>query len=223
MINHIAFIMDGNRRWAKKKNFSIFSGHKAGSRNIYNIIEYGRENGIKILTFYALSIENLSRDQKEINFLLKLVNFYLSSEKALKYFNESKIKLNFIGEWRDYFSRSLIEKIEIFLNKLNKEHFDITINIAICYSAKIEICNTIKKCLSLNEEINEINISKNLYIQDVDLLIRTSGEKRISNFCLWQIAYSELIFSEKMWPDFNKEDFNLAILEYKNRNRRYGK
>lgn len=223
MINHIAFIMDGNRRWAKDKNLNTFLGHKNGAKNIQNIIETGKENKVQILTFYTLSIENLSREEKEINFLLKLINFYVSSEKVLKYLNDNKIKINIIGEWRDYLSKPLVSKVENFLITVDKENFDIEVNVAICYSSRIEICNAAKKCLISNEELNEENISKNTYINDIDLLIRTGGEKRISNFCLWQISYSELIFSDKMWPSFNKEDFHLAILEYKNRNRRYGK
>ena len=226
---HIAIIMDGNGRWAKKRNQSRDYGHKAGKESVNKIVEACAELGIKNLTLFAFSTENWNRPKLEIDFLMKLL--LLSLNKELKSLNKNNIRFKTIGNLE-----KLPKKVTSYLNKVTKETQDntrMTLTLALNYGAREEIVNAIqvigdkvKNNLISLKNIDESVINQHLYthyLPDVDLLIRTSGEKRISNFLLWQIAYAELYFTKKLWPDFSKEDLYKAIVNYQKRERRFGK
>lgn len=218
---HLAIILDGNGRWAKKRGLPRSAGHKKGADNLIKIVKYCSEIGIKNLTVYAFSTENWSRPKEEVEYLMSLMMNHLKglSNKLSKY----NIKFKVIGEKR------LLDNI--ILNKINEVEINsnnntgMILNIAFNYGSKDEIINAIKGLIKDNVIISKENIDKYLYTSEsgnVDLLIRTSGEQRISNFLLWQIAYAELYFSNVYWPDFNKKELNKALESYSNRNRRYG-
>ena len=226
---HIAIIMDGNGRWAKKRNQSRDYGHKAGKESVNRIVEACAELGIKNLTLFAFSTENWNRPKLEIDFLIKLL--LLSLNKELKSLNKNNIRFKTIGNLERF-----PKKVASYLKKVTKETQDnnrMTLTIALNYGARKEIVNAIqaigdkvKNNLISLKNIDESVINQHLcthYLPDVDLLIRTSGEKRISNFLLWQIAYAELYFTKKLWPDFSKEDLYKAIVNYQKRERRFGK
>ncbi|NLJ87188.1 MAG: isoprenyl transferase [Epulopiscium sp.] len=225
---HIAIIMDGNGRWAKKKQQSRSFGHKAGTKALEKIIKAADSLGIAHLTVYAFSTENWNRPKEEVNSLMKLLNQYLN--QYLKDSKNSNIKIDVIGDISK-FDKDTQDKIKQ-LQELTYNKSGLNLHIALNYGSRDEITRAIKKIISdatkskINiEDINASLISNYLDtngIPDPDLLIRTSGEKRISNFLLWQIAYSELFFSEKLWPDFDENDLYEAIFEYQNRDRRYG-
>lgn len=225
---HIAFIVDGNRRWAKKNNLPVSEGHRKGLKNVLNITEECLELGIKVLTFYLFSTENWNRAKKEVNFLMRLAESTI--EKELENFHSRGIKFNAIGRI-DGLPLSLqkqIEKAEI-LTKNNKRA---VLNMALNYGGRLEIVDATKKIVQdalqgiiKVDELNENKFSQYLYssCSDPDLLIRTSGEIRVSNFLLWQIAYTEFYFTSTYWPDFGKEELHQAIKEYQQRERRIGK
>lgn len=226
---HVAVIMDGNGRWAKKHGFLRSIGHKNGVKSVREVVEASVELGISILTLYAFSTENWNRPKTEVNMLMELLVSALNKE--LPTFQKNNIQLQTIGE-----TDTLPSRCQTKLNEVIKKTSDNTglkLVLALSYSSKLEIVNSIKsiaqkiKNNTINpEDINESYISNELYTSaypDPDLLIRTSGEYRISNFLLWQIAYAELYFSPKLWPDFKKIDFFEAILDYQNRERRFGK
>lgn len=225
---HIAIIMDGNRRWAKQRNLDIKLGHKKGAENLEEIAKYCNKIGIKYLTVYAFSTENWKRTEDEVGALMILLQNYL--DKFSKKANEENIKLVVLGN---------IEKLNESLKKQIKEavkrtenNDGLVLNIAFNYGGRTEIVRATKEIaeqvkngkLDIND-INEEKIENALYTAgqpDPDLLIRTGGELRISNFLPWQIVYSEFYFTKKYWPDFNKNDLLEAIYEYQKRNRRYG-
>ncbi len=219
--NHVAFIMDGNRRWAKKKKCKIVDGHKKGSEIVKQIVKKSLEFNIKYLTFFSFSTENWSRSKDEILDLQTLLSFYLDSEE--ENFIKKKIKFSFIGEIDKFNNKikSKLKSLQILTESFNKLHF----TLALSYGSRSEIVNSIKK---LNKEISlltEADISKSLMTKDIpdpDLVIRTSGEMRLSNFLLWQVAYSELYFTKTLWPDFNTQRYVLALKNYINRKRRFG-
>ena len=225
---HIAIIMDGNRRWAKSKNMPATYGHKEGAETLRKMVRYAKEVGIKYMTVYAFSTENWSRSESEVDTLMKLFQEYLDNfaEKASK----NDIRINVIGT-RERLAQRLVESIEKAM-EITKNCTGITLNIALNYGARNEIVNAIKKITNgvVNnnitiEDIDEKLVSKNLYTQDIpdpDLVIRTSGELRLSNFLLWQLAYTEFLFVEKNWPEFEEKDLDYAIEEYSKRNRKYG-
>lgn len=227
--NHIAIIMDGNGRWAKQRNLPVSFGHKKGSENIRTIIQAAVEFEVKYLTIFAFSTENWNRPKDEVNNLMSLMRNYLKQEA--KSFVENDIRISICGS----LSRIDLElKEEILkLQEATKNNKKITLNVAFDYGGRAEIIDAFKKIIStidtkdnLLDILNEDLISKNLYNCDLpepDLIIRTAGEKRLSNFLLWQSIYSEFYFTDTLWPDFGKEDLRLAICEFKNRNRRYGK
>jgi len=226
---HVAVIMDGNGRWAKQKGMARVFGHKNGVKAVRETIEAAREVGIKVLTLYAFSTENWNRPKKEIDILMGLLVSSLKDE--LKSLQENNIRLQTIGQIQNLPKKAQRELQEV--THLTQNNTAMVLNLALSYGAREEIVNTIKKIskkvvnkqLSI-EEINENIINNHLYtftLPDVDFLIRTSGEKRISNFLLWQIAYAELYFTNVLWPDFRKEDFFKAILNYQQRERRFGK
>lgn len=226
---HVAIIMDGNGRWAKQKGMARVFGHRNGVKSVRETTEAARELGIEVLTLYAFSTENWKRPKKEINTLMSLLVSSLKDE--LGTLQKNDIKLQAIGQLVNLPKKAQKELNEVI--ELTKNNKSMILNLALSYGSREEIVNTIKniskkvvnKELSI-EEIDENIINNHLYtftLPDVDFLIRTSGEKRISNFLLWQIAYAELYFTEVLWPDFRKEDFFNAILDYQQRERRFGK
>ncbi len=227
--NHIAIIMDGNGRWAKKRNKSRDYGHKEGKKSVKKIVEVCAELGVKNLTLFAFSTENWNRPKLEIEILMKLLLTSLNEE--LETLNKNNIRFKTIGNLE-----KLPKKLLSYLTKVTKKTQNnnrMTLTLALSYGAREEIVyamqaigDKVKNNLISLKNIDESVINQHLYthyLPDVDLLIRTSGEKRISNFLLWQIAYAELYFTEKLWPDFSKEDLYEAIVNYQQRERRFGK
>jgi len=218
---HIAIIMDGNGRWAKKRGLPRTFGHRAGIKSVRAVIECCREIGVKCLTLYAFSAENWQRPRTEIFFLMSLLSEYL--KKELKELQENNIHLITSGD-----VSGLPEKIQKQIEEvscLTGANSKMTLNLALNYGSKQEIVNAIKGLVKSKKEITEKNLSQFLYTKDLpdpDLLIRTSGELRISNFMLWQIAYSELYFTPVLWPDFSKDELCKAIIDYQKRERRFG-
>ncbi|MDG2147102.1 MAG: isoprenyl transferase [Flavobacteriaceae bacterium] len=227
--NHLAVIMDGNGRWAKKRNKNRVFGHAKGVNAVRKIVEESIRLEIKYLTLYAFSTENWNRPEKEISILMQLLLKSLKNE--FKKFIKNKIKLNVIGNI-SLLPKSVKEELSYVLKKTSKNNH-LILTLALSYSGREEIQNAMKKiCVKVKnniipiEKIDQFTINEHLYTEnlpDVDLLIRTSGEKRISNFLLWQIAYAELYFSEVLWPDFNEKNLHEAILNYQKRERRFGK
>ena len=226
---HVAIIMDGNGRWAKGKGMSRIFGHKHALTAVRESIETAAEIGVEAISLYAFSTENWSRPKMEVDALMKLL--IQSLKKELPTFQKNEVKVNAIGN-----IESLPEKAQKTLEdvrELTKNNTRITLTLALSYGSREEIVNAIKKISkkvvnkSLDlEKIDENTINNHLYtfnLPDVDLMIRTSGEQRISNFLLWQIAYAELYFTDILWPDFRQEHFYDAIIEYQNRERRFGK
>ncbi|MFV0502662.1 MAG: polyprenyl diphosphate synthase [Lachnospirales bacterium] len=218
--NHIAIIMDGNGRWAKGKFLPKKAGHKKGAETLLDISKYCNAIGVKYLTVYAFSTENWKRDEKEVNTLMDLLNTYLDEFFITS--NADNARVTVIGDVSGL-SIKLQDKISkvIEATKYNK---GLTTVIAINYGGRDEIIRTAKKLVATGMEINEENFSKNLdlHMPDPDLLIRTSNELRLSNFLLWQLAYSEFYFTDVLWPDFSRKDLDDAIEEFNKRNRRYG-
>lgn len=227
--NHIAIIMDGNARWAKKRGLPVKFGHQQGSKSVQKIIKAAIELQIKYLTIFAFSTENWQRPKDEVDDLMSLMSSYLKSESDK--FIKNNIKVIISGNLENI-NDKMKEQI-LQLQDSTKENNAIILNVAFDYGSRKEIVDAFKKIISSmkNREnfadlIDENLISQNLYnpeIPNPDLIIRTSGEQRLSNFLLWQSAYSELYFTEKLWPDFDKDDLSLAIDEFKNRKRHYGK
>lgn len=227
--NHVAIIMDGNGRWAKTKGKPRVFWHKNGVTSVKQAIEGCAEIGINYLTLYAFSTENWNRPKLEVKTLMALL--VSSLKKELKTLQKNNIKLNTIGNIDNLPKKAQIELNEVI--EKTKNNTALTLTLALSYGSREEIVNVIKnisKKVVNNqlqfEEIDEKIINNHLYtfsLPDVDFLIRTSGEKRISNFLLWQIAYAELYFTNTLWPDFRKKDLFEAILNYQNRERRFGK
>ena len=220
-INHVAIIMDGNGRWGLKKKKSRNSGHKAGLNTVENIIKHTIKNNIKFLTLYAFSTENWKRPQKEISFLFNLLQSFLK-EKTNK-LNKNGIKLKIIGN-KSNFSNKL-KKALLNSEKITKNNKKLQINLALNYGAKNEILNAISLIKKKKISFTENNINKNLYTNDSpnpDILIRTGNTKRLSNFLLWQIAYTEIFFEKKLWPEFSTQDYNRILVQFKHLKRNFG-
>ena len=220
-INHVAIIMDGNGRWALKRNKPRNFGHEEGLKNISSVIDFAKKNKIKFLTLFVFSLDNWKRSKKEVVFLFNLLEKFL--DKNINKLIEKKIKIKSIGE-RKKLSKSLIDKIKK-VEKLSSVNFDITINLAFNYSSKIEIIRSFKKSIKQKKKITVNLIQKNLYtknIPDPELLIRTGGQNRLSDFMLWQMSYTELFFLKKLWPDFNANDFKKILNEYRKIKRNFG-
>ena len=220
-IKHVAIIMDGNGRWGIKNKGSRNLGHRAGLKTIELIIEETIKLNISYLTLYTFSTENWKRPQKEISYLFNLLENFLSTkiEKLIK----NKIKLKVIGDKKKFSLnlKKLLEKSEK-KTSINKK---LQINLALNYGSKEELLNAIKNINKKKEKINVKNINKNLYtkeIPDPDILIRTGNTKRLSNFLLWQIAYTEIFFEKKLWPDFKKQDYRKIINNFKTVKRNFG-
>ena len=219
-IKHVAIIMDGNGRWGINKGKSRNFGHKQGLKTVEKIIKESLKKKIRYLTLYAFSTENWKRPKKEINYLFSLLNNFLS--KQIKELNKEKIKFYVIGKKK--FNRKL-NKLLYYSEKLTSNNERLQINLALNYGSKSEIMSAIKLIKKKGQSLNEKNISKNLYtknIPDPDILIRTGNRKRLSNFLLWQLAYSEIFFEKKLWPDFTQKDFISIIKKYKNIKRNFG-
>ena len=219
-LKHVAIIMDGNGRWGIKHKNSRNEGHRAGLNTVEKIIKASIKQNIKFLTLYAFSTENWKRPKKEINFLFNLLVTFLQSK--IYELNKQNIKLKIIG------TKNFSKKINNLLNlseKKTSKNKKLQINLALNYGSKSELINAIKLVQKNNEKINEKSLSKYLQtknIPDPDILIRTGDTKRLSNFLLWQIAYTEIFFEKKLWPEFNENDFNRIVKNYKKIKRNYG-
>ena len=222
---HIAIIMDGNGRWAKKRLMPRISGHRKGLESVRTVISQCNELNIPFLTLFAFSTENWLRPQKEVNFLMSL--FWDAMKKESPALNKHNIRFKLIGD-RKVLTKKLIDKVNN-LEKMTEKNTGLTLSIAMNYGGKWDILYALKahqKKYHSNKSFTERSLAKNLslnFAPDPDLLIRTGGEKRISNFLIWQVAYTELYFTETLWPDFNKKAFIEALLEFQRRERRYGK
>ena len=219
-LNHVAIIMDGNGRWGLKYKSSRNEGHKAGLITVEKIIKESIKQKINFLTLFAFSTENWNRPRKEINYLFNLLeNFLLNKIDDL---HKQNIKLNIIGVKN--FSKKLNKLLSLSEKKTSK-NTTLQINLALNYGSKFEILNALKKLNKNNDNINEKNFQKHLQtrnIPDPELLIRTGNTKRLSNFLLWQLAYSEIFFEKKLWPDFNEKDYVRIIKNFKKIKRNFG-
>ena len=217
-LNHIAFIMDGNGRWGLSKNKGRNFGHLKGVETVKNIVKSSIKLNIPIITFYVFSSENWSRPKKEVDYLFKLIKNYFLSE--INQVISQGIKINILGE-----SKKLSKNLKLILKKtsnLTKKNKKIIVNLAINYGSKNEILYAIKRS---KKKMNLKNIEKNLYTKNLpnpDILIRTGGHQRLSNFMLWQLAYAELYFLKKLWPDFNHKDLKKIIAKFKKSKRNFG-
>lgn len=227
-MQHVAIIMDGNRRWAKEKNLPSAVGHKKGVDALKTAVQSCHKFGIKYLTVYAFSTENWNRKPEEVNFLMELLAHTIKNE--LKDLHENQVVINFIGDLT-----KLNKKLQKILNdavETTKNNTGVNLQIAFNYGSRDEMVNAVKNISQkvLNneisvDEISESTISNSLYtssIPDPDLLIRTGGELRVSNYLLWQIAYSEILVTLQYWPDFDEKSMSDAVIEFKNRQRRFG-
>ena len=228
MPKHIAIIMDGNRRWAKSKGKPISFGHKEGAKTLEKIVRYANKIGLEYITVYAFSTENWKRPQDEVNALMKLLRDYLKT--CIKRANKNNMKVRVIGDITGL-SEDLQEKI-IELEKASKDNTGINFTIALNYGSRDEMVRAMRH---MAEDLENGNLLKNAITEEVfkgyldtkelpdpDLMIRTSGEERLSNFMLWQLAYTEFYFTDVLWPDFNKKELIKAIEYYNGRDRRFG-
>ena len=219
-LNHVAIIMDGNGRWGLKFKKSRNAGHKAGLNTVEKIINITIKNNIKYLTLFAFSTENWKRPKNEINYLFNLLENFLKNK--IKDLNKRNIKLNIIGFKK--FSKKL-NKLLIKSEKKTFKNKTLQINLALNYGSKLELINAFKNLAKNKQKISVNNLSKNLLtknIPDPDFLIRTGNTKRLSNFLLWQLAYAEIFFEKKLWPDFNEKDYTKIIKKFKNTKRNFG-
>ena len=219
-LNHVAIIMDGNGRWGLKNKSSRNEGHKAGLNTVEKIIKESIKQKINFLTLYAFSTENWNRPRKEVNYLFNLLEDFLSNK--INDLHKKNIKLNIIGVKN--FSKKLNKLLNLSEKKTSK-NTTLQINLALNYGSKFEILNAIKKINKNNDKINEKNFQKYLQtknIPDPELLIRTGNTKRLSNFLLWQLAYAEIFFEKKLWPDFNEKDYIRIIKSFKKIKRNFG-
>ena len=225
---HIAIIMDGNRRWAKSKNKPVAFGHKEGAKTLEKIVRYANKIGLKYITVYAFSTENWKRAEDEVNALMLLLQNYI--EDYSKRADSENIKVQFLGDLAA-FTPKMQKGIED-CKRRTQNNTGVTFNIALNYGGRAEIIKAVKEIATdvqnkkiQIEDINEELVSGKLYtanMPDPDLLIRTSGEIRLSNFLPWQLVYSEFLFVDKNWPDFSEEDLDEAIIEYQKRTRKFG-
>ena len=224
-IKHIAIIMDGNRRWAKEHNLPSAAGHKKGVSSLRNVVRACDEFGIKYLTVYAFSTENWKRSKEEVDFLMDLVAVTLKNE--LDDMDKENVKISFIGDRLKLSDK--LQKVTSNAQEKTKSNTGVNLQIALNYGSRDEIVNAVKSIIDTGYKSDDITadvISKHLYTKDIpdpDILIRTGGEKRISNYLLWQIAYSEVIVVDEYWPEFDRCSLLKCIEEFNRRQRRYGK
>ena len=219
-LKHIAFIMDGNGRWAKSRGLSRSAGHRAGAKTFRRVVDYVKLIGIKYMTVYAFSTENWSRPAEEVSSIMKLLEDYI--EQALGDVADNDVRVIFLGD-RTPLSEKLRRKMD-FLERRSEKNGHI-LNIALNYGGRDEIVHAVKQVLEKGLEITGETIAENLYTKESpppDLIVRTAGELRLSNFLLWQSAYSELYFTDKLWPDFTEKDVDEAVAEFYRRTRRFG-
>ena len=226
---HVGIILDGNRRFSKRLMIKPWKGHEWGAKKVEKLFDWCKELGVRELTLYCFSVENFNRPKKEFDYLMKVFN--TEFEKLLKdeRLDRDQIKINFIGRIH-MFPKDIREKVSMIMEK-TKDFDGYTVNFAMGYGGRAEVVDAAKKVASLVEkgemkveDINEESFSKNLYMDDEpDMIIRTGGAHRTSNFLIWQSHYSEWVFLEKLWPEFEKEDFENCIAEFSKRERRFGK
>ena len=219
-INHVAIIMDGNGRWGLKNKNSRNAGHKAGIKTVEKIIKSSLERKIRFLTLYAFSTENWKRPEKEVNYLFNLLESFLN--QRIDDFHKQNIKLKIIGTKK--FSYKLNNLLK-YAEKKTLKNRKLQVNLALNYGSKTELINAFKSLIKNKEKISEKNLNKNLQtknIPDPDILIRTGNTKRLSNFLLWQLAYAEIFFERKLWPDFNEKDFNKILKKFSLIKRNFG-
>ena len=225
----VAIILDGNRRYGRKKGLKPWMGHKFGVKNVKNILEWCQDLDIKELTLYSFSIDNFKRSEKEIKFLFGLFKQYIKQLKNDKRLSENGIRINYVGRL-NMFPKEIQNEMYEVMEKTKKNN-KFRVNFAMAYSGRAEITDAVKKIIQeiINKEIIENDVDEKLindylYLSSSpDILIRPGGEKRISDFLLFQMAYTELIFLEKLWPEFTKKDLIWCIEEYKKRERRFGR
>ena len=223
-LDHLAIIMDGNRRWANANNLPSYEGHKKGAENLWNIINNIQEFKLKFLTVFVFSTENWKRSRREISFLMNLLNQFL--DDTISKITENNFRVRFIGDLSP-FDKKIKDKIEIIQNN-SQLHKGVVITLALNYGGRLDIISAINEILFQNKKsipIDENNFKKytlNKDLPDPDLLIRTGGEMRLSNFLLWDLAYTELMFVPQMWPDFDKSILENCISDYSKRTRKYG-
>ena len=220
-LNHVAIIMDGNGRWGLKYRNSRNAGHKEGLKTVEKIIKASIKYKIKFLTLYAFSTENWKRPKKEINYLFNLLENFLTHR--LNDIHNQNIRIKILGDKK--FSTKLNNLLN-YTEKKTSKNSKLQINLALNYGSKLELLNAFKKINKKKIKINEKNLEKHLqtkYIPDPDILIRTGNTKRLSNFLLWQLAYSEIFFEKKLWPAFTEKDYEKIIKNYKNIKRNFGK
>ena len=219
-LNHVAIIMDGNGRWGIKNKNSRNAGHKAGLKAVEKIIKHSIKNKIKFLTLYAFSTENWKRPDSEIKYLFNLLEVFL--KEKIQQLHSNGIKIKILG------NKNLNKKLFTLLNyaeKKTSKNKKIQINLALNYGSKKEILDAIRKIIKSKKKITEENFEKNLYTKNIpnpDILIRTGNTKRLSNFLMWQLAYSEFFFEKKLWPDFNEIDYDKIIKKYSQIKRNFG-
>jgi undecaprenyl diphosphate synthase len=219
-LNHVAIIMDGNGRWGLKYKNSRNAGHKTGLKTVEKIIKEAIKNNISFLTLYAFSTENWKRPKKEIDYLFNLLEVFL--KKRINELHKQNIKLKILGSKK--FSKNLNKLLNLSERKTKKNN-KLQLNLALNYGSKVEIISAFKNMVKKKIPFSEKNITKHLFtnkIPDPDLLIRTGNTARLSNFLLWQIAYTEIFFEKKLWPDFNEKDFNKIIKKFKTTKRNFG-
>lgn len=224
IIKHIAFIMDGNGRWAKQRNKPRTFGHKNGLVAMKNIVKACLELNIECISFYAFSTENWDRSPREVNYLLKIFKNEILGDRLKKWLIDNSVRFIWNG-FKERMNNEVLESINI-LENLTKNNSRMTLQIMFNYGSRQKIIETFQNLIKkrINPTIENFNMEINPNnLPELDLLIRTSGEERISNFMLWELCYSEIIFNKKLWPDYNKQDLILDIENYKNRKRRFGK
>ena len=219
-LNHIAFIMDGNGRWGLKKKKTRNYGHLEGVKTVQKIVEASIHLKVPIISFYVFSSENWNRPKSEINYLFNLIDLFF--KKEINNIIKNNIRINILGRQNNLPKK--LKKTIIAVTKRTKINKKLIINLAINYGSKNEIIDSIKKLKNKSKKINEENINRNLYLDlpNPDILVRTGGQKRLSNFMLWQLSYSEMFFLDKLWPDFSKNDLNKIIKKYHKIKRNFG-
>jgi len=219
---HLGVIIDGNRRWARERGLPAFEGHRRGLKKVKDLIKWSKDRGVKILTIFVFSTENWKRSKTEVNYIMRLAKLAITDN--LKEFQKQGIKVRVVGQKKRLpkFLQKAIKKAE----ELTENNKQMLLNFALSYGGRAEIVEAVKNIISKKippEKITEDIISRNLWTSDLDLIIRTGKEQRISNFLIWQAAYSELYFSPKYWPAFTERDLDQVFKDYNQRQRRYGK
>ena len=219
---HLGVILDGNRRWAKANNLPALEGHKKGFEAVKSIVQAVKEKGIKTLTLFCFSTENWNRSKEEVDYLMDI--FKKSLSDYFLEFGKENVRIKIIGQ-KNLFSKDIQSRMEE-VERQTQDNNRMTLNLALSYGGRAEIVDAIKKIVKSGidpDKITEETVKENLWTSDVDLIIRTGGEQRLSGFLLWQAAYSEFLFVKKYWPEFSQSDLDAALDDYASRQRRFGK